>query len=168
MCGWTRQAISALIREPRAPASFLLRRPAHVVSQRKEEKARAVAGRVDDGPGSLARDVLVLARAAQERDVATLGAFVGHVELVAVAVRMDTGPGEGVALGPGLRLFEAADREVVEQLRAVAGLHDAGAFGGRVRADRPHVDDGKRAAHRIGGELRRAGLRERLIGEGGG
>src|SRR5262249_1750827 len=40
-----------------------------------------------------------------------------------------------------------------------------GAFGRRIRADRPHVDDRGRAADRIGRELRRAAGWERLGGE---
>ena len=49
---------------------------------------------------------------------------------------------------------------------AVAGLHDAGALGRGLGADRPHIDDGERAADRIGGEFRRAALRQRLVGDG--
>src|SRR5271165_4466305 len=70
--------------EGRAAHSPLPRGPGRVVAQREREKAGCVAGRIDDGPGPLAGDVLVLAGSAQERDVAAFRAFIGHEQLVAV------------------------------------------------------------------------------------
>ena len=45
----------------RSCASLRLRRPVHIVVERVREKLRIVARRVDDGPRSLAKDVLVFA-----------------------------------------------------------------------------------------------------------
>src|ERR1700733_3318980 len=119
-------------REKGRGASLPLRRPVYVVGQREREKLRIVARRVHDGPRALARDVLVLTRAAQQCDDAALRPFVGHENLVAVAVGLDARAAEGVTRGPRLRFLRAADREIVQKLRSVARLHDAGAFGGRI------------------------------------
>ena len=56
------------------------------------------------------------------------------------------------------------DGEVVERPGALLALYDAEAIGGRLRPNRPHVDDPERATHRVGGELSRAIQR----GENGG
>src|ERR1700733_3968853 len=119
-------------REKGRGASLPLRRPVYVVGQRVREKLRVVAGRVDNRPRALAGKVLIFARSAQERDVATFGPFKGHENLVAVAVRLDACAGVRIGSGPRLRFLHAADRKIVEKLRPVARLHNAGAFGGRI------------------------------------
>ena len=60
------------------------------------------------------------------------GPFVGHEELVPVGVGVDACAGEGVAFGPRFGILLAADREVVQELRPVPGLHDADAFRRRI------------------------------------
>src|SRR5580704_1128493 len=154
-------------REKGSGASLPLRRPVYVVGQREREKLRIVARRVQDGPRALARDVLILTRPAQQCDDAALRPFVAHENLVAVAVGLNARAAEGVTRGPRLRFLHAADREIVQKLRSVARLHDAGAFGGRIGADRPHVDDHRRAADRIGREFRRAARWKRVCCERG-
>src|ERR1700722_18721628 len=97
-------------------ASLRLRRPVHIVAERECEKLRRIARRVDDRPRSLAKEVLIFACSADPLDRAGLRTFVGHENLVAVAVRLNACTAEGVALAPGLRFLDAADREVIQSL----------------------------------------------------
>src|ERR1700684_2547272 len=152
-------------REKGGGASLPLCRPVYVVRQRERGKLRIVARRVDARPCALAGDVLIFARPAQERDDAAFRTLVGHEEFVAVAVSLDANAIERVTLGPRLRFLHAADGEIVQKLRPVARLHNAGAFGGGIRAYGSHVDDHSRATDRIGRELRCAAYWKRIGGE---
>src|ERR1700722_14041127 len=129
-------------------ASLRLRRPVHIIVKREREKLRTVAGRVDDRPYALAKDVLVFAGSADPFDRAGFRALVGHEDLVAVAVGLNACTGEGVTLVPRFRFFDATDREVVEKLRSIARLHDAGAMTDRIGRELRCAADWKR----IGGQ----------------
>src|SRR6185437_673405 len=88
-------------------ASEELERGGHVaIEEIRDDLRRPGGGRHGD---LLAGDRLVLARPAEERDVAAFRALVGHENLVAVAVGLDTRAGKGVALRPRLRFLHAAD-----------------------------------------------------------
>ena len=95
-------------------ASLRLRRPVHIIVER--EQLRIVARRVDDRPRSLTKDVLIFASPSDLLHRAAFRALVGHENLVAVTIGVNAGAAEGVALAPGVRFLDAADREIVQNL----------------------------------------------------